>query len=236
MSERQSAQLNTADYHTLSFDCYGTLIDWENGILDYLRPILESYDVHVIDEWILEFFAEHEPALQAQGGRYRKILSRLLEQLGNRLAFAPNEAMLTGFASSIECWQPFPDTVPALSALRQNFTLVALSNIDDDLFAISAEKMQNPFTHIITAEQVGAYKPDKKMFKTLLKNEQGPILHVAQSRYHDILPATQMGLDTVWINRPSLGAAKPVGAAQPVEAEPTWQFESMAEFSAAWSS
>lgn len=230
MSDQQRAELNITDYKTLSFDCYGTLIDWERGILGYLQPLLESYHVHVIDEWLLEFFAEHEPVLQAQGGRYREILAKILKQLGNRLGFKPNEAKLTGFASSIEQWQPFPDTVSALASLRENFTLIALSNIDDDMFAISSEQMQNPFTHIITAEQVGVYKPNKKMFKALLKKGQEPILHIAQSRYHDIVPATRMGLNTIWINRPSLGATRSV------DADPTWTFKSMAEFAAAWTS
>lgn len=220
--------LTTANYKSLSFDCYGTLIDWENGILDFIRPLLESYDVHVIDEWILEFFAEHEPVIQAQGGSYRSVLSKILAALGTRLAFSPDANSLAAFADSMEQWQPFPDSVDALVSLRKNFELVALSNIDDDLFAASAKQLNNPFCHIITAEQVGAYKPDRQMFDALLKRAKGPILHVAQSRYHDILPATQLGLDTVWINRPNLGAAKVV------DANPTWTFDSMAEFAAAW--
>lgn len=220
--------LTTANYKSLSFDCYGTLIDWENGILDFVRPLLESYDVHVIDEWILEFFAEHEPVIQAQGGSYRSVLSKILAALGTRLAFSPDANSLAAFADSMEQWQPFPDSVDALASLRKNFELVALSNIDDDLFAASAKQLNNPFSHIITAEQVGAYKPDRQMFDALLKRAKGPILHVAQSRYHDILPATQLGLDTVWINRPNLGAAKVV------DANPTWTFDSMAEFAAAW--
>ncbi len=220
--------LTTANYKSLSFDCYGTLIDWENGILDFIRPLLESYDVHVIDEWILEFFAEHEPVIQAQGGSYRSVLSKILAALGTRLAFSPDANSLAAFADSMEQWQPFPDSVDALASLRKNFELVALSNIDDDLFAASAKQLNDPFSHIITAEQVGAYKPDRQMFDALLKRAKGPILHVAQSRYHDILPATQLGLDTVWINRPNLGAAKVV------DANPTWTFDSMAEFAAAW--
>lgn len=220
--------LTTANYKSLSFDCYGTLIDWENGILDFIRPLLESYDVHVIDEWILEFFAEHEPVFQAQGGSYRSVLSNILAALGTRLAFSPDANSLAAFADSMEQWQPFPDSVDALASLRKNFELVALSNIDDDLFAASAKQLNDPFSHIITAEQVGAYKPDRQMFDALLKRAKGPILHVAQSRYHDILPATQLGLDTVWINRPNLGAAKVV------DANPTWTFDSMAEFAAAW--
>lgn len=220
--------LDTANYKSLSFDCYGTLIDWENGILGFLQPLLESYDVHVIDEWLLEFFAEHEPVIQAQGGSYRNVLSSILTALGTRLAFSPDAKTLAAFADSMTHWQPFPDSVDALASLRKNFELVALSNVDDDLFAASAEQLDNPFSHIVTAGQVGAYKPDKQMFDALLKRAKGPILHVAQSRFHDIVPATQLGLDTVWINRPNLGAAKAV------DANPTWTFDSMAEFAAAW--
>ena len=173
--------LDTANYKSLSFDCYGTLIDWENGILDFIRPLLESYDVHVIDEWILEFFAEHEPVIQAQGGSYRSVLSKILAALGTRLAFSPDANSLAAFADSMEQWQPFPDSVDALASLRKNFELVALSNIDDDLFAASAKQLNNPFSHIITAEQVGAYKPDRQMFDALLKRAKGPILQDRKS-------------------------------------------------------
>ena len=82
-------ELAAANYRTLTFDCYGTLIDWENGILGYLQPLLASYDVHVIDEWVLEFFAENEPALQAEGGSYRSVLKRLLQRLGTRCGARP---------------------------------------------------------------------------------------------------------------------------------------------------
>ena len=221
-------ELNKNNYKTLSFDCYGTLIDWENGILGYLQPLLQSFDVHVIDEWALEFYAEVEPQEQAEGGSYRAVLSRVLERFGTRLAFTPSDELLSAFPASIEYWQPFPDTVAALKQLAEDFQLVALSNVDDDLFDYSDVLLERPFTHIITAARVGAYKPDTRMFETLLEETQGPNLHVAQSRFHDILPATELGLDTVWINRPSLGAARPV------DAEPTWTFESLAEFAAAW--
>ncbi len=222
-------KLEKANYRTLSFDCYGTLIDWENGILGFLQPLLVSVDVHVIDEWVLEFFARVEPEIQADGGNYRSVLYNVLQKLANRLAFTPSEEDLTGFAASIEYWQPFPDTVPALKRLARDFDLIALSNIDDALFAYSADAMGNPFKQLISAERVGAYKPDPRMFQALIADAEAPILHVAQSRYHDIVPATEAGLDTVWINRPSLGAAREV------EAHPTWTFDSMADFAAAWS-
>ncbi|TNF84880.1 MAG: haloacid dehalogenase [Gammaproteobacteria bacterium] len=226
--DKQGTKLEKKNYKTLSFDCYGTLIDWENGILGYLQPLFESVDVHVIDSWVMETFAELEPVAQAEGGSYRSVLSGVLEQFATRLAFSPSEEVLAGFAGSIEYWQPFPDTVAGLAELKKDFKLIALSNIDDELFRQSAQLMSNPFDALISAEQVGAYKPDPRMFEALLDQAEGPILHVAQSRYHDIVPATTAGLDTVWINRPTIGAAKPA------DASPTWTFDSLAEFTAAW--
>lgn len=231
MAKKKNAgkALDRKNYRTLSFDCYGTLIDWENGILGYLQPLLESVDAHVIDEWVLEFYGEVEPQVQAEGGSYRSVLTRVLERFGKRLGFTPGEDDLAGFAASIEYWLPFPDTVAALKRLSQDFDLIALSNIDDDLFALSARAMGNPFTRLISAQQVGAYKPDPRMFQALLDTAEGPVLHVAQSRFHDIVPATAAGLDTVWIDRPTLGATRKT------DATPTWTFSSLAEFADAWS-
>lgn len=220
-------EIDASKYATLTFDCYGTLIDWESGITGYLQPLLARYDVHVIDEFLLEAFAELEPQLQAEGGAYREVLARLLQRLGERLAFQPKPEELAGFAGSIAHWPAFDDTVEALAALAGHFELAVVSNIDDDLFAHSAKLLQAPFAHVVTAQQAQAYKPNPKVFELALSQVKAPVLHVAQSRFHDIVPATAAGLDTVWINRPSKGAAKPV------EASPSWTFTSMAEFAAA---
>ena len=221
------AKIDANQYATLTFDCYGTLIDWESGITGYLQPLLARYDVHVIDEFLLEAFAELEPQLQAEGGAYWDVLARLLQRLGERLAFKPKPEELAGFADGIENWPAFADTVEALQALAGRFELAVVSNIDDDLFAHSAKRLQAPFAQVVTAQQAQAYKPDPRVFELALSRVRPPVLHVAQSRYHDIVPAAQAGLDTVWINRPSKGAAKPV------EAAPTWTFTSLAEFAAA---
>ncbi len=215
------------NYATLTFDCYGTLIDWESGITGYLQPVLERYDVHVIDEFVLEAFSRLEPELQAEGGAYTDVLARLLARLGERLAFTPKPEELAGFGASVADWPAFPDTIAALETLANHFELAIVSNIDDRLFELSAKRLQVPFDHVITAEQVRVYKPDPKVFEAALGRVKGPVLHVAQSRFHDTVPATAAGLDTVWINRPSKGAAKPAAAT------PTWTFTSMAEFAAA---
>jgi 2-haloacid dehalogenase len=218
-------------YKTLTFDCYGTLIDWENGILRYLQPLLQSYGVHVIDDWVLAFFAACEPEIQAEGGTYRWVLGQVLKRLGTRLAFAPNEDTLNGFASSIEYWQPFSDTVPALRALGSKFELAVVSNIDNDLFAYSAEHLGVEFAHVITAQEVGAYKPDQAMFKAALQQVRKPVLHVAQSRFHDIAPAAELGLDTVWINRDAAGTGH--STARSADVEPTWTFNTLGELAQA---
>ncbi|MCZ6855306.1 MAG: HAD-IA family hydrolase, partial [Gammaproteobacteria bacterium] len=201
-------ELQAANYKTLTFDCYGTLIDWETGILGYLQTLLKSYDVHVIDSWVLEFFAETEPEVQARGGTYRSVLTQVLERFADRLAFTPNEGILTGFANSIEHWHPYADTIPALGRLAEVFQLAIVSNVDDDLFAYSAKHLEVLFDQVITAQQVGAYKPNPAMFLEALKRVEAPVLHVAQSCFHDIIPATELGLDTVWIERPGSSAAR----------------------------
>lgn len=223
-------ELAAANYRTLTFDCYGTLIDWENGILGYLQSLLESYDVHVVDNWVLEFFAECEPQAQAQGGSYRDVLGNVLARFGTRLAFTPNAESMEDFANSIEYWQPYPDTTAALRSLAEKFSLAVISNIDNDLFAYSARYLGVDFSSVTTAQDAGVYKPDPGIFAAALKTVQGPVLHVAQSKFHDIVPASQLGLDTVWIERPDSASAK---AAQTVDAQPTWTFPTLADFASA---
>ncbi|MCZ6641511.1 MAG: HAD-IA family hydrolase [Gammaproteobacteria bacterium] len=217
-------ELQAANYKTLTFDCYGTLIDWEKGILGYLQPLLKSYDVNVIDSWVLEFFAETEPEVQADGGSYRSILTQVFERFADRLGFTPNEDTLAGFANSMEHWHPYADTIPALKRLGAHFQLAIISNVDDDLFAYSAKHLEVPFDHVITAQQVGTYKPDQAMFLEALKRVEAPVLHVAQSCFHDIIPATELGLHTVWIERPGASAARGI------EAQPTWTFATLGDF------
>lgn len=223
-----SHHIDPSKYTTLTFDCYGTLIDWENGLLGHIQPLLQSFYINTIDEFVLGFFAELEPAAQNEGGSYRSVLDRVMERFATRLGFTATEEVVQGLADSIRYWQPFPDSRNALRSLQNHFKLGIISNIDDDLFAFSQQWLDIQFDHLITAQGVGHYKPAKEMFEAALAEVQGPVLHVAQSRFHDILPATELGLDTVWINRPTNGAAKAV------EAQPTWTFSSMAEFASAF--
>ncbi len=216
--------IDPSKYATLTFDCYGTLIDWETGLLGYLQPLLQTYYINVIDEFVLNEFSIQEPIAQAAGGDYRTVLGKVVDAFATRLGFTPTAAMRDGLADSIQYWPAFEDSTSSLRRLARHFELAIVSNIDDDLFTHSRALLDIEFDHVITAQQVGHYKPHTAMFDTMLSTVTRPVLHVAQSRFHDIVPATEHGLDTVWINRPSQGAATPV------DADPTWTFTSMRAF------
>ena len=224
MSTPAQPPIDVDQYRTLSFDCYGTLIDWEAGILGYLQPLFLSRDVHVIDEFVLTFFSEAEPDAQAAGGDYRTVLANVLERFAVRLGFVASASDLADFGPSIEYWPPFPDTVAALKKLSTRFELAVVSNVDADLFEFSRRMLGVDFAHVVTAGEVGRYKPDRGMFDAALAAVDAPVLHIAQSRYHDIVPATELGLDTVWINRTGIGAARAV------DANPTWEFPDLVSF------
>lgn len=144
-----------------------------------------------------------------------------MQRFGDRFHFQATAAELSSLADSIQHWQPFPDTIAALQTLKQTYQLTILSNIDDDLFAATARHLQVPFDWVITAEQVGSYKPSLRNFQFALQKMEIPakqVLHVAASLYHDIAPANSLGLSTVWVNR-RMGKAGP-GAALPTVAQP----------------
>jgi 2-haloacid dehalogenase len=209
-------------YTHLTFDCYGTLIDWERGILAALRPVLARHGLALTDDRILELYGELEAAAEAGPyRRYRAVLAAVMAGFGARLGFAPSAEEREAFAASVGRWPPFPDTVEALRALGRRHRLVILSNVDDDLFAQSARHLATDFAAVITAQQVGSYKPDRRNFRFALARLGAPparVLRVAQSLYHDIAPANELGLTAVWVNRrhdrPGFGAT-PAATAQP---------------------
>ncbi|MEH2059162.1 MAG: haloacid dehalogenase type II [Nostoc sp.] len=192
-------------YKALTFDCYGTLIDWENGILGVLKPLLRVHNTNLDDDQILELFAEFEAELEeGEYIKYREVLKRVVQKFGERFGFESTGNELNLLADSIQHWLPFPDTVEALRALKQKFQLVIISNVDDDLFAFSAKHLEVEFDQIITAEQAKSYKPSLNNFRLAIERIDLPleqILHVAASVYHDIVTAKSLGLSTVWVNR-----------------------------------
>jgi 2-haloacid dehalogenase len=197
--------LDFALFEWLSFDCYGTLIDWETGLLGYLRPLLENNGHALSDAQILNLYSELEPRAQSGPYRsYREVLAQAVRDFARELHFSVGTAEANGLAESIRNWQPFADTVPALRRLQSRYKLAVLSNIDDDLFAYTAPKLEACFDAVVTAQQVHSYKPSFNNFEALLRRFQIPrerLLHVAESLYHDVVPAHALEIATVWVNR-----------------------------------
>ncbi len=215
-------ELDFKSFSVLSFDCYGTLIDWETGILGALHPILRRHEVFEDDETLLTLYARFESEIEAGPYvRYRTVLRRVMRAFAKHfgLIFSPEEEL--ALVRSLPEWPPFPDTVRALRELKSRYRLAILSNIDRDLFRRTAVKLRVPFDWIVTAEDVRSYKPSPANFSRALQImnvNPSAVLHVAQSLYHDIAPARKIGLKTVWVNRrkgkPGSGAT-PFTAAVP---------------------
>jgi 2-haloacid dehalogenase len=214
--------MDFAAYSVLTFDCYGTLIDWESGIRKALRPFLDAHGVALDDAELLEQYARFEEQIEAGPYRkYRDVLRGVVRNFGEQFGFTPSPAEADALPNSLSDWPPFPDTVAALRTLKQRYRLAILSNTDDDLFPETAKRLQVPFDYVITAEQVGSYKPSHRNFEAALARIGLPkeqILHVAQSLYHDIAPAKALGIANVWINRRH--AVHGFGATVPAEATP----------------
>jgi len=210
------------DFEVLTFDCYGTLIDWETGILKSLRPIFAAHRIELIPDSVLELYGELESAAERGAYReYKTVLRLVLEGLGARLGFAPTTEGMQQFSTSVKDWPAFPDSALALQALHRKYRLAIISNIDNDLFAFSPERLQTKFDWIITAQQARSYKPSLNNFRLAFDRigvPQNRILHVAQSPFHDIAPANALGLSTVWVNRrhnKEGSGATPVARAHP---------------------
>jgi 2-haloacid dehalogenase len=221
--------LDFSRFQLLTFDCYGTLIDWESGIFSSLRPILSARGKTISDAHLLELFGELEAQAESEAyTNYRRVLQTVVRNLGKRLGFEASDAEARALPESIASWQPFPDTAESLRRLKRRYKLAVLSNIDDDLFASTAPKLGVPFDYVITAQQAGCYKPCKKLFQ-LAQQRCGVAtnawLHVGQSIYHDVIPAQSLGISTVWVNRPSPRTG--VGAVKSAEGTPDVEVSSL---------
>src|ERR1700734_241984 len=223
--------LDFARFEILTFDCYGTLIDWETGILAALGRILAAHNQSIDDATLLKLYGDFEQlSEQGEFHPYREVLQSVVRRFGAELGFAPTPEQVRSLPESLATWKPWPDTVAALRQLKSRFRLAILSNVDDDLFALTRPKLEIAFDDVITAQQAQAYKPSLKIFELALSRIQTPahrVLHVGQSIYHDVVPAQALGLATVWVNRPS---ARPgVGAVKTALAEPDLEVSSLAE-------
>jgi 2-haloacid dehalogenase len=212
--------LNFNDFEVLTFDCYGTLIDWEAGISEALHPVWANHHIDMTADKRLELFGVLESEVErGPYHQYKTVLRMVLEGMGARLGFAPTIDELKHFSESVREWPAFPDSPGALQALRKTYKLGIISNVDDDLFADSARRLQVRFDWVITAQQAKSYKPSLRNFQLAFERigvPQTKILHVAQSLYHDIAPAKRLGLATVWVNRRQHKAG--FGATPPAEA------------------
>ncbi len=218
--------LDFGRYEVVSFDCYGTLIDWESGIVSGLRPVLSNHGVDVSDAEILDLHAEVEHRLQSSstGGnytKYRDVLRQEVREAGEKWGFEPDTTEVDAIADSLRHWKPFPDTVEALRALKERYKLAVISNVDDGLFALTACHLEVEFDWIITAEQAGTYKPSLNNFEVAIERmgvEPAKLLHAAESLFHDVSPAKKLGLSTVWVHRRAEKGG--FGATPPANAEP----------------
>ena len=222
-------------FRAFTFDCYGTLIDWEQGMLRALRTLA---GIDADDDALLAAFARHEHTIQEQNPamRYPEVLSHACKAIAADLGLAATDEQAAAFGASIADWPPFPDSVEALAYLREHGLLMVLSNVDRASFAVSARRLGDPFHAVVTAEDVGSYKPAPAHFeraKALLADEgiaSDEVLHVAQSLFHDVVPGRAAGLATCWIDR---RAGRSGGATPAVDVEPDIAFTDLASL-AAW--
>ena len=221
-------------YKVLTFDCYGTMIDWESGIWDALQPLLfVNKRTDITREMALAAFAKIETEQEAKtpGMRYSQLLSQVHSSIAQFFDMKSDQTLNTAFGSSVNQWPAFADSADALRLLKKHFKLVILSNVHRAGFAASNAKLGVEFDAIYTAEDVGSYKPNLANFNFMLKHlkadfgiEKEHILHTAQSLHHDHVPATKVGLDKAWIDRQNLSDGDNWGATAVVNDRPDVDF------------
>lgn len=201
--------MNLSKFKALTFDCYGTLIDWETGILSALKPWTHSHGLILDEARLLEEFGRAESRIERDNPSvpYSEILRHVHHALARSFGLPEDMNEADHFAGSVGDWPPFPDTIEALRELQKSFKLVIVSNTDLASFTRTQQRLGIAFDAVVMAEEVGAYKPDHRMFLRAfevvaeLGVDRSQILHVAQSLYHDHVPAKELGLTTVWVDR-----------------------------------
>ncbi len=202
--------MQLTDFKVLTFDCYGTLIDWESGIWEALQPMLATADNKLGREAALEVFARHESAQEQATPAmvYSELLALVHRYMAEEIGAPANAAFDKAFGRSVPHWPAFADSHHALAYLKQHYKLVILSNVDRASFKASNRKLGVTFDAIYTAEDIGSYKPDPRNFAYLIQHVKSDlglspkeVLHTAQSLFHDHAPAGQAGLARAWIDR-----------------------------------
>ncbi len=233
--------MKLTDFAALSFDCYGTLIDWEAGLSAVLVSWARGRGLDLTEEQLLTAYAPVEAAVEQAHPTdlYRDVLVRTMRLLGDELGVEVTDADAARLATSVPDWPAFPDSHDALVALGKRFKLIVLSNVDRVSFAGSSRRLNVEFTSVLTAQDIGSYKPARRNFEALTEEVDrlgvapDKLAHVAQSLFHDHVPAKRAGLRTVWINRRH---ARPGWGATPAPSAPVtpdWEFPSMEAFAAA---
>ncbi len=230
--------MRISDYSALTFDCYGTLIDWERGMLAALAPWLQRSGVTADENELLAAYGRQETVVQTENPAmlYRDVVAAVLGRMADALGAPPaSDDEQREFGQSVGLWPPFPDSVEAMAYLRRHFKLVAITNVDNRSFARTHLLLGEPFHAIVTAEDVGSYKPALANFHTAFERvvELGvghdKILHVAQSLYHDIAPARTLGLANVWVDRQT---GRGSGMTPPTDAAPDLRVTTLEELAA----
>lgn len=229
------------DFDALTFDCYGTLIDWESGMVAGLDPLVRQIDPEPSRDQILEAHAFYESTHQRQtpSKRYSELLATVYRRIGETWGLTPSWEAAQTYGRSVPHWPAFPDSAAALASLKTHYKLVILSNVDNVSFAGANARLGIAFDAVYTAEDIGSYKPDERNFDYMITRlgecgiEKHRILHVAESLFHDHVQATRHGLATCWIYRrhdqDGFGATMPPGERPEVD----FQFNSMAAFAKA---
>lgn len=223
--------MRLSDYKVLSFDCYGTLIDWEAGIVENLKPLASKLNIVPEPDQILETHAIFEAQTQAKfpAMRYSILLAEVYKQIASAWGISVNSKDCELYGNSVGSWPVFEDSVRSLKILKENFQLAILSNVDNFSFSKSNKNLEVEFDYIFTAEDVGTYKPNPKNFEFMLQNlsaggiSKNQILHVAESLFHDHIPANQFNIDNCWIYRRH--QKKGFGATKTPEIMPTFKFQ-----------
>ncbi len=201
--------MKLSQFRILTFDCYGTLIDWESGMVEALKPLTSRVAPALARNRILEAHARHEAAQQrwTPARRYRDLLAIVYKRLAEEWGVTASWQECQAYGRSVGNWPAFPDSAEALQYLKTHYKLVILSNVDNESFAASNKRLQVAFDAILTAEDIGSYKPDDRNFRYMLETLGGmgcakdEILHTAESLFHDHEPANRAGLASCWIYR-----------------------------------
>jgi len=229
--------MRLSDYSALTFDCYGTLIDWERGMLGALTPWRTRSSVTADENSLLALYGRHETVIQTEqpGLSYRDVVAQVLGRMAEELGAPATTEEQDTFGESVGQWPPFPDSRDGLAYLREHFTLAAITNVDNRSFARTHLLLGEPFHLLVTAQDVGSYKPAPENFYYAFDRlaERGisrdKILHVAQSLYHDIAPARALDLANVWVDRQT---GRGGGMTPPTDAQPDLRVTSIEELAA----